>query len=121
MSANPQGQHIPLGMPDTATIACKNCKEQITVKMPAPVLLNSAKFNIFMLLHEIPDQCPKCGTIYAITTAGMQVAQTEVGPCVVLPLTWVELKSQGSVITPGTDDTLRSALAMNEIGSKMKQ
>src|SRR5271154_5353501 len=107
------GQPIP-PMPEIAKINCTQCQEPLAVRIPKPLCINAPQCTSIVFVHELPDQCPKCGALYIMKVVGFSPGP---GSSLVTHLAWTKLKDPASSIIPGNDQTLKATLAVNDLGN----
>lgn len=44
---------------------CDKCKEALSFTVPSVLINNHPAYSQILLIHEIPQSCPKCGMLYA--------------------------------------------------------
>lgn len=103
----------PQGIPSSATITCE-CGERVLVRIPHPLVISARTLSAILFAHEVPDACPKCGSMFIMKLAG-------IGPNYEVLIQFAKLQSQQSVIVPGDDQTLRNTLALNQMANKIKE
>lgn len=81
-------------------IKCVKCGEAVSFEVPAPQINNQITFSQIILIHEKPQSCPKCQTLYTAVIQGIDQG-------IAVAFVPLQKKPTSNIVAPNTNDVMQ--------------